>query len=114
MVALAVRVRTSSGFSSTSLTEAIRVASHLESFAVGQFALEPDELAVAMHEAQQFARLQPIDLAPQLRQIAQRREIGEIQFEAAEQAIHRVVAADDHLDGRETEARLMRSRRWPA
>ena len=86
MVALAVRVRTSSGFSRTSLMKPFGVASHLQSLAVRQLAFEPDELAAAMHEAQQFARLQPIDLAAQLGQIAQCRQITEIEFEAAKQA----------------------------
>ena len=64
-----------------------------------------------MHEAQQFAGLQPVELAAQLRQIAQGREIGEIQLEAAEQLVHRVVAADDHFDGRETRGSLPAGRR---
>ena len=87
--------------------EAIRVPGHLEGFAVRQLPLESDEFPAAVHEAQQFARLQPIDLAPQLRQIAQAREVAEVQLEAAKKPVHRVIPADHHLDGRETEARLM-------
>ena len=51
--------------------EAVGVARHLQCLAVRQLAFESDEFAVAMHEAQQFAGLQSIDLAAQLGQIAQ-------------------------------------------
>ena len=44
------------------------------------------------------------DLAAQLGKIAQRREITEIELKAPKQAIHRVIAADDHFDGRKSEA----------
>ena len=91
--------------------EAVGVAGHFQCLAVRQLAFESDELAAAMHEAQQFAGLQSIDLAAKLGQIPQARKVAEVQFEAAKELVHRVVAADDHLDGRETEAGLLCARR---
>jgi hypothetical protein len=71
MVALAVRVRTSRGVLENVADEAIGVASHLQSLAVRQLAFETNKLAVAMREAQQLARRQPINLMAKLRQITQ-------------------------------------------
>ena len=50
MVALAVRVRTSSGFSRTSLLKPLSSRVHLQCLAVRQLAFESHELAVAMRE----------------------------------------------------------------
>ena len=71
MVALAVRVWISSGFSSTSLLKPLRVARDLQRLAVRQLAFESHQFAVAMHEAQQFAGLEAVELAAQLGQTAQ-------------------------------------------
>ena len=48
---------------------------------------------------QQLTGLQLVQLRAQLRQAAQRGEIREVELEAAEQAVHGVVAVDDNLDG---------------
>ena len=56
MVALAVRVRISSGFSSTSVTKPLASRVTLSVSLSDKLALEADQLAAAMHESQQLAR----------------------------------------------------------
>jgi len=56
--------------------------------------------------------MRAVDLASQFGQIAQAREIAEIQLEAAKELVHRVVAADDDFDGGKIEAGLLCFRWW--
>ena len=120
MVALAVRVRTSSGFSSTSLLKplASRVTFSVSlSDSLRSRPTSSPPRCMKRSNSPGFSRSTWLRSSGRLRK---RREIGEVQFEAAEQPVHRVVAADDHFDGGEAEARFVRCRRgsparwrWP-
>ena len=52
-----------------------------------------------MQELERLAGSQLVEAGLQAGQAAHRGEVGEIEFQAAENAVERVVAADDHFDG---------------
>jgi hypothetical protein len=84
--------------------EAIFSAGHLQRLAVGKFALQAHEFAVAMLEAKHFPGLELVDLAAQVRKVAKHGQVREVQLQLAEQAIHGVIAPDHHVDGGEAKA----------
>ena len=111
MVALAVRVRTSSGFSRTSLMKplASRVTFRVSlSDSLRSSPTSSPSRCMKRSNSPGFSRSTWLRSSGRLRK---RREVAEIEFEAAKQPIHRVVAADDHFDGGETEAGLVWRRR---
>src|SRR5688572_32269095 len=55
--------------------------------------------AFVMHQSDGVARAQAIKLLLHARQLANARQVRQVQFEVPEDAVQRVVAADDEFDG---------------
>src|SRR6185312_445479 len=79
--------------------EAIGIADDFQRFTRAQLPLESEQAAVAVHEVQRFTRAQIIQRVLEPREVANGGEIGEIELQAAENAVERVVARNDDLDG---------------
>ncbi len=79
--------------------EPVALPRDFQSLGVVQAALETDQRAVPMHEVQGLARSQAVQVGAQPRQGAQERQVGQIELEATEDPIERVIRPDDDVDG---------------
>src|SRR5213076_3378044 len=101
-----VRLRSSSGFCSTS---ALRPEGSRDTLSVWlslSRRSSPKSSPSLWVKTQRLPRAQAVEARLQAGQTAERGEVGEVELQASEDAVQGVVTGDDHVDGREREARF--------
>ena len=81
--------------------EAGRAANHLQGLALIQAALESEQLPVLVRQAQRLPGTQAVQSGAQAREAAQGGKVGEVELQASENAVQRVVVGDDYVDARQ-------------
>ena len=82
-------------------------AAHLESFGLAEPPLEAEQLAVPVRQVQRFAGVQRVEARAHAGEHPHGGQICQAQFQTAEDAVQRVVARDDDVDGRECKPRSL-------